>query len=294
MKNITINLLPNGIVSVCGVRIGMTRKQAQDALTTNGYEPKDAKNCVYIQNVVFESDMDPVNNVTFGIDETYRVSHIRIVTNPTDKVLATRFYERFLSATKDFSIPIVYQDKWLTENKTLATFYTNYINSVLVSCNFFTRKWTGEIDPTSSHTTFSVRSIVDLDSDAKIVKEKYYKLLDDIYTWQMAPIVPANHNNTKVWLALALSAVAIVFAFFLGRITKSDADNTINGFYSSEAKEENTKDRGVVYICTGLNAKKYHSTSSCRWLENCSGDIKEVPLSVAEQQEKTPCKGCYK
>ncbi len=179
-----IELLPNGFISVCGVRVGMTRKEAKDALTSNGYEAKDGKSCVYIQNVVFESDLAPVNNVTFGIDDTYRVSRIRIVTNLSDKVLATRFYERFLSATKDYNMPVIYKDKWLTENETLATNYANHINKVLVICFFVTRKWTGEIDPTSSHVTFSVSSIVDLDSDAKSIKEKYYKLLDYMFDKQ--------------------------------------------------------------------------------------------------------------
>lgn len=48
-----------------------------------------------------------------------------------------------------------------------------------------------------------------------------------------------------------------------------------------------------IYICTGLNAKKYHSSPECRWLENCSGEIKEITIEEAQRQGKTPWKGCH-
>lgn len=50
---------------------------------------------------------------------------------------------------------------------------------------------------------------------------------------------------------------------------------------------------GYVYICTGSGAKRYHSSSSCRGLNNCTHDIIKVSLSTAKDKGKTPCKICY-
>lgn len=49
-----------------------------------------------------------------------------------------------------------------------------------------------------------------------------------------------------------------------------------------------------VYVCTGPNAKKYHSTSECRGLKNCSKEVKTVTLSYALEKGKTKCGICYK
>lgn len=48
----------------------------------------------------------------------------------------------------------------------------------------------------------------------------------------------------------------------------------------------------VVYICTGPYAKKYHSRSDCRGLNNCSGKVSSISLSEA-QKTKTACSICY-
>ncbi len=78
--------------------------------------------------------------------------------------------------------------------------------------------------------------------------------------------------------------------FIYDSCSKNVRSPDINTVYSSDQPVAN---RDVVYICTSLSAKKYHSTPSCRWLENCSGEIREVSLSVAETQGKSPCKGCH-
>ena len=49
----------------------------------------------------------------------------------------------------------------------------------------------------------------------------------------------------------------------------------------------------VVYVCTGPSAKKYHRIRTCRWLDNCSGEIEELTIERAEARGKHPCKGCY-
>lgn len=49
----------------------------------------------------------------------------------------------------------------------------------------------------------------------------------------------------------------------------------------------------TVYICTGPKAKVYHSTSKCRGLNRCSGDIKSISLKEAKKSRRA-CKICYK
>lgn len=45
----------------------------------------------------------------------------------------------------------------------------------------------------------------------------------------------------------------------------------------------------TVYICTGPKAKVYHSTSKCRGLNRCSGDIKSISLKEAKKSRRA-CK----
>ena len=49
-----------------------------------------------------------------------------------------------------------------------------------------------------------------------------------------------------------------------------------------------------VYICTGSNSKRYHSSSKCNGLKNCGKDIKKVTKNYAVEKGRTPCKICYK
>lgn len=48
-----------------------------------------------------------------------------------------------------------------------------------------------------------------------------------------------------------------------------------------------------VYVCTGSYARVYHSSQSCRGLNNCKGDIIKVSLSDAiNKYNKRACKIC--
>ena len=115
----------------------------------------------------------------------------------------------------------------------------------------------------------------------------------DNIAWPATKTPSSNKNNLTIWCIALLAVISIVTAFFLGRLTSKTSDNKINGLYSSDTQTINGSDRNNVYICTGINAKKYHSTPNCRWLDNCSGEIKEVSLFTAEAQGKSPCKGCH-
>lgn len=49
----------------------------------------------------------------------------------------------------------------------------------------------------------------------------------------------------------------------------------------------------MVYICTGKSSKKFHATSNCMGLSNCSGTVKKVTKKEAVRLGRTPCKRCY-
>ncbi len=48
----------------------------------------------------------------------------------------------------------------------------------------------------------------------------------------------------------------------------------------------------TVYICTGPKAEVYHSTTKCRGLNRCSGEIKAVSLEKIKKSRRA-CRICY-
>lgn len=49
----------------------------------------------------------------------------------------------------------------------------------------------------------------------------------------------------------------------------------------------------TVYICTGPQAYAYHSNSDCSlMITNCTGSIKEIPISKAHILKRKPCGRC--
>ena len=59
--------------------------------------------------------------------------------------------------------------------------------------------------------------------------------------------------------------------------------------FATGCGDKNTK----VYICNGPYAKKYHKTSDCKGLYNCSASIDKVSLEEAKNKGKTSCDYCY-
>ena len=53
-----------------------------------------------------------------------------------------------------------------------------------------------------------------------------------------------------------------------------------------------SKETKTAYICTGPYAKVYHSTSQCKGLNRCSGEIKKVSLEEIKESRRA-CKICY-
>ena len=49
----------------------------------------------------------------------------------------------------------------------------------------------------------------------------------------------------------------------------------------------------VVWICTGPKSECYHKHFGCRGLNSCSGEIKKVTISTAQQMHRRQCKICY-
>ena len=49
----------------------------------------------------------------------------------------------------------------------------------------------------------------------------------------------------------------------------------------------------TVYICTGPKAKVYHSSSTCRGMNRCSGEVVGVSLAKAKKMGRRECKICW-
>lgn len=48
----------------------------------------------------------------------------------------------------------------------------------------------------------------------------------------------------------------------------------------------------IVYVCTGPNAKAYHTDEDCKGLERCSDDIKEMTEQEAIDMGRHLCHYC--
>lgn len=59
------------------------------------------------------------------------------------------------------------------------------------------------------------------------------------------------------------------------------------------AGNTSTSTASYVYICTGPQAKVYHSKESCRGLNKCSGSIKKVTEVKAKSMGRRRCKICF-
>jgi len=102
-----------------------------------------------------------------------------------------------------------------------------------------------------------------------------------------------EHNHKTLWLSLALIAIVVSIMLIVMVWPKRNSSHYVDGLYSIEASEDNSPKTDGVYVCTSENAKKYHRLPNCRWLENCSSEIREITITMAENQGKTPCKSCY-
>ncbi|WP_025142206.1 hypothetical protein [Pedobacter jeongneungensis] len=49
------------------------------------------------------------------------------------------------------------------------------------------------------------------------------------------------------------------------------------------------KESTTVYICNSPNAKRYHNSSSCKGLSNCTYKIVKVDIEKAKKDGKTLC-----
>lgn len=121
---------------------------------------------------------------------------------------------------------------------------------------------------------------------ARIQDDRFYITTIEEYKTLPKYKWPSVKGEWVVWAIIIGFLSLTVYSTFFGFSSKEE-DFSINTFVDKSAVETD-----AVYICTGLNAKKYHSTPKCRWLENCSGEIEEVTLDEAESQGKSPCKGC--
>lgn len=66
--------------------------------------------------------------------------------------------------------------------------------------------------------------------------------------------------------------------------------NVNSGFESSRSHSDDT----YVYIYTGPQSKKYHSSPRCNGLNRCSATIEKITLSKATKLGRGPCGICYR
>lgn len=96
-------------------------------------------------------------------------------------------------------------------------------------------------------------------------------------------------------LAVISFIICIVLYNKCNEDTNNNNEHIKEQMYDSTKKLiKNNKDiDGRVYICTGPQSKRYHRSSYCRGLNNCSGNIKAVNIETAEAYNRTPCRICY-
>lgn len=58
--------------------------------------------------------------------------------------------------------------------------------------------------------------------------------------------------------------------------------------------EKYEADPDCVYVCSGRNARRYHSVDNCKGISKCSGEVIEMTIEEAENEYKTPCRICVK
>lgn len=63
---------------------------------------------------------------------------------------------------------------------------------------------------------------------------------------------------------------------------------------STEAGRDQFTQSVEVYICTGPMSKRYHRSTSCKGLKNCSEKVIKVDIDKAKSMGRTPCGYCYK
>lgn len=52
------------------------------------------------------------------------------------------------------------------------------------------------------------------------------------------------------------------------------------------------KKNAKVYICTGTNAKTYHVSRTCKALNTCKSEIKQIKMAEAIKMGRHLCKTC--
>jgi len=67
---------------------------------------------------------------------------------------------------------------------------------------------------------------------------------------------------------------------------------SVNATPIHHAKHIAPKQVTYVYICDGKYSKRYHSSPTCRGLDNCKGGVEKVTLEQAIKMGRTPCHVC--
>lgn len=97
-------------------------------------------------------------------------------------------------------------------------------------------------------------------------------------------------RNAVFMRTIVFVVLITALAFFCQSNANVYSDSVQNQICQTDSVD---KTEANVYICTGPQSKRYHKTSSCKGLSNCSGQIKKVTPEEAKKMNRTPCKICY-
>lgn len=74
---------------------------------------------------------------------------------------------------------------------------------------------------------------------------------------------------------------------------KSREDFNIGSYTDYDKRISACYNKSKAYICTGKSSKTYHKIKSCKGLNRCSKQVKEVSLEEAKRIGRRECKLCY-
>ncbi len=118
-----------------------------------------------------------------------------------------------------------------------------------------------------------------MSSQRRILALKIQHIIVNIFFGCVELLILMNFAMKKflIFFALLIAVICVVLS-----ACKSE----------KRAKQERWGYSENVFICSGVSAKRYHSTDDCSGLSRCRGEIQIMPVEEAEDEGKTPCRIC--
>lgn len=287
-----------GIVSIYGISIGMTTNEVSQILVSRhiGYNTR-SYGSEPLSDIEFEvcnhslAEGIPPCELVFRFRYGQNLSFIKAGTFYSKLEDSKLLYDFFLCQVGTLGLNVQKWDNTDKENETLSYLY-NWAQSVEVTLkeSLFKNK---QQNPVSliirpHEAQKMVAEICRVRSITASIQNDHSLMLSSSGRKKSVAI---NYKTIIVWILTVLLSVLSTILIIRNCSGPDTGQQLKDGLYSVDPVSNNSS--SSVYICTSLSSKKYHSTPDCRWLENCSGQVKEISVTAAEAQGKTPCKGCY-